>query len=279
MRATVILLSGFLLLGSKCFKDPAFCVWQPSLTTEQLSQEYPLTGSSPNIDVFVINLDRSTDRLESISKQLKAQSIDFTRISAVLGAAENKAKLAEEGILAESNINMPGGELGNFLSHRKSWKQIVSNSESFSFGPKPIASIVLEDDVDIPTDFLQRVASVVERLPNEWDMLYLGCYGCEIWGGAMMSLKDEIHNKAIKLKPHGFAGNYASLITPIGAKKLLECTKPIYEPTDWQLRDELIGEGCKIDSRQVSFNAYCAIPELVVPNQFESIIDREGGRT
>jgi GR25 family glycosyltransferase involved in LPS biosynthesis len=40
---------------------------------------------TPVEKIYVINLDKSTDRLEAISKQLKAQNLEFTRFPAVMG--------------------------------------------------------------------------------------------------------------------------------------------------------------------------------------------------
>lgn len=106
------------------------------------------------VPVFVINLDRRPDRLESISAHLDAHGLDFTRWPAVDGA------LPGNPIIAASVT--PAGHAAAMESHREVWQAIAD-------GPDEVG-LILEDDAmlddrqDWPTLLLQ--ASEAMRSAN-----------------------------------------------------------------------------------------------------------------
>lgn len=97
---------------------------------------------------LVINMNGSNDRLESITRQLNAMSVDFERIEAVDGRL-----LPEEQIRQmQSPINdfkskarytrlLNAGEIGCFLSHKKCWKRLLDSEEKWA--------LIMEDDIRI----------------------------------------------------------------------------------------------------------------------------------
>jgi glycosyl transferase, family 25 len=109
------------------------------------------------VQVFVINLARSVDRLSFMTDQLGP---NFERIEAVDGKALPDA-------LADQFAN-PGdlgaGEIGCYASHLLAAGQIVARSLPYA--------IILEDDVELDPDFLETVEISVRLLP-QWDVISL----------------------------------------------------------------------------------------------------------
>lgn len=107
--------------------------------------------------VVVINLDKRVDRLEKITKQLDDLDITFERFSAIDGTGKNPM-------------------LANRDSHLQVWRD--------NLGKK---ILILEDDAYFVDDFQERFDQVIQTLPDNWDVFYLG------------ALLDKMTGKVIKV--------------------------------------------------------------------------------
>jgi GR25 family glycosyltransferase involved in LPS biosynthesis len=107
--------------------------------------------------VVVVNLDKRVDRLEKITKQLDDLGITFERFSAIDGTGKNPM-------------------LANRDSHLQVWRE--------NLGKK---ILVLEDDAYFVDDFQERFDQVIQTLPDNWDVFYLG------------ALLDKMTGKVIKV--------------------------------------------------------------------------------
>jgi GR25 family glycosyltransferase involved in LPS biosynthesis len=96
--------------------------------------------------VILINLDRREDRLEKISTQLDNLGITFERFSAIDGNAEGINPI-----------------VAGRMSHTQVWKK---------YQGKKI--LVLEDDALFVDNFNEKFAEVIQTLPSDWDVFYLG---------------------------------------------------------------------------------------------------------
>lgn len=121
------------------------------------------------MNLFVINLDRRTDRLDSITQMLGALNLNFERVSAVDGQGINVWKHIDLWkTVFYHDLQMPNaGTIACYLSHRRVWEEIVSRNLS--------QAIVFEDDV-IPVDFDPAILNVdlseigLDQLRlEEWD--------------------------------------------------------------------------------------------------------------
>lgn len=99
--------------------------------------------------VVVINLDRRQDRLKELKKQTKSLGIDFVRYSAVDAKA-----LGISNIAACAN------------SHR------LVLEEAKAAGVQRL--LILEDDAEFGHGFDTNFNELVSKLPEDWQMLYLG---------------------------------------------------------------------------------------------------------
>ena len=96
--------------------------------------------------VYVINLDRRTDRMEKLDPQLNKLGIKYERFSAVDGK-----ELGIDPIIAGT------------MSHH----QLLTKCEN-----KRV--LILEDDANFVDDFNKKFDEVMQHLPADTDIFYLG---------------------------------------------------------------------------------------------------------
>ena len=103
--------------------------------------------------IFVINLDRSTDRLQFVQGQFEKIGLSFERIIAVGGAKLDSAYLKE--CTKDSSrtfthfTTLSSGEIGCAMSQRNGWKlAAVSDTR---------ATVILEDDIEIYENILNYI--------------------------------------------------------------------------------------------------------------------------
>lgn len=112
-----------------------------------------------------INLDRSTDRRESIEAQLRDAGVVAVRVAASNGVAE-----AGEGIRYRPDWRrwiggqLGLGEIGCAESHRRALRAMIESRASFG--------VVLEDDAQLSPDFRSVVEHLVSRTSG-WDLVRL----------------------------------------------------------------------------------------------------------
>ena len=110
-----------------------------------------------NINFYVINLDRSTERLELISSQLSNQKINVKRIPAIDGIELNIDKEADDSMCkSEMGRSIQPGEVGCFLSHIKALEAFISSKSDFA--------VILEDDAIIQSEFYIRIKTLCNFL-------------------------------------------------------------------------------------------------------------------
>lgn len=115
---------------------------------------------------YVINLDRSPDRLAHVRQEFDRVGVPFTRLGGVdtLGwsEAEIEAFFHERpGFSAEERVP---GDAGALLSHMKAWRAIAG-------GDEPVGA-VFEDDVHLASD-LAPLLSRTDWIPDDADIIRL----------------------------------------------------------------------------------------------------------
>ena len=165
---------------------------------------YPIRiiNHSHKIDkIFVINMERSKERMKRVSEQFNSINLPFTRFEAVdgykvlitnkssgesitgLGLKNNNSFFTEGGAYDVSydnttieyiakNRNIPNlqpylssGEFGVFLSHYFLWKEIVKKDYD--------SIVIFEDDLILNVNFEKRLQDIIKNAPSEFDILYI----------------------------------------------------------------------------------------------------------
>jgi GR25 family glycosyltransferase involved in LPS biosynthesis len=107
--------------------------------------------------VYCINLDRRPDRLENFKKEVEKYNLgEFERFSAY-----DRDKID----LSKYSLSVNPGAIGLLLSNL----EIILESQINNY--KSI--LILEDDC-VFTDEILNIDSYFEKLPSDWDLLYMG---------------------------------------------------------------------------------------------------------
>lgn len=118
------------------------------------------------LPIFVINLDRSQDRLSAMRCQLDKLGLSFQRIKAVEGLdipEDLAAYFAHHNRRGDPIIE--AGAVGCYASHLRAYQQIVLSGVPYA--------LVLEDDAVLPESLCALVQAVVRELPACWDFVQL----------------------------------------------------------------------------------------------------------
>ncbi len=135
-------------------------------------------------NVFVINLKHRIDRMNNFNAQYSKCDLskikDYVRIEGVDGRHLDVERYLSPKALDELYVSetrgfrvkhnqLTRGAVGCYLSHLKVYKAISELDQEYA--------IVFEDDVKIEhADLYKRIRVAIARLPNDWDILLLGCW-------------------------------------------------------------------------------------------------------
>lgn len=137
---------------------------------------------------FFLNLDRRSDRLAHLMKQIKRgkvakclkPNVEVERISAIDGEkvdVEELGRLGQISPLGMTRFRLPSNEklfgmdltkgaIGCSLSHRLAWKQVVERGLR--------SALIFEDDVELSPRFFRELMIRWPRVPEDWGIVYLG---------------------------------------------------------------------------------------------------------
>lgn len=194
--------------------------------------------------IFVITLERSTNRQVHINKALHGLNYQF-----FFGADKNNFSLNE---LKDKNIYnealaiqhhryskpMNAGQIGCALSHKNIYKEIINSGYK--------KTLILEDDVESADESINLFSEIIKDLPDDWELLYFDYSKNEkpwhfkkywyhlqrIVGGLKWdhTIISNLYPKKISKHLsvagfHDYTDAYA--VTLSGAKKLLELQSPV----------------------------------------------------
>jgi GR25 family glycosyltransferase involved in LPS biosynthesis len=116
------------------------------------------------LDLYVINLDRSKDRLLAFEKQNGHLKPNFFRFSAVDGKGVDRNSLVDRRIIT-ADLGYADGALGNALSHLALWDLAIEKNQPLT---------VCEDDAIFNRGFGPAAESLVKTLPEDWHVIFWG---------------------------------------------------------------------------------------------------------
>uniref|UniRef100_A0A8C1JDJ7 Collagen beta(1-O)galactosyltransferase 2 n=1 Tax=Cyprinus carpio TaxID=7962 RepID=A0A8C1JDJ7_CYPCA len=168
--------------------------------------------------IFLINLKRRLDRRERMLNTMAVLGLEATLVDAVDGKALNTSHLQALGIEMMPGYKDPysgrvltRGEIGCFLSHHFTWKQVVER------GLQHV--LVLEDDVRFEPRFKRRLQTIMEDVKKaqlNWDLIYVGRKRMQV---AQPEVSVEGINNLVEADYSYWTLGYA--LSQQGAKKLL----------------------------------------------------------
>jgi GR25 family glycosyltransferase involved in LPS biosynthesis len=187
-------------------------------------------------DLWVINLDKDTERLAQFQEEAKVLGLPIQRWAATHGKKEDRDKAHSDGICTsmtktenkeehgtKTTITRTPGVFGCWLSHKRLLQHLATLNVSNSYG-----HLITEDDCEIPGDFMQKWAIVKQEIPSNWDFIYIGVdgkYGDKISPNVMRWRND---------KPAGNWGTHAYLVRHGVIPHILKQLKFYNSPIDVQ---------------------------------------------
>jgi len=163
------------------------------------------------IPVYVVNLEADVAKLQNIRDQVAGY--DFLNLIRVPGVDGTTLPSAACYPLTrnEWSVNHKG-TLGCFLGHAHAWEIIAESEDPFS--------LCIEDDVRLYNlDILNGL-----RVPNGIDLVFCNDRTCYQPGGGVPSFL-PLPPALAHAMTHGSIGSYGYLLTPAGARNLLDFVK------------------------------------------------------
>ncbi len=125
--------------------------------------------SRADLGVWLINLDRDTNRRAEMERQLDNLNLPYTRFPAIYGKdhVEDLLKRADANAYAR-NMGSPilPGKMGCYASHIAVWEAFLASDHK--------VALILEDDVVFHDDFLESL-DIALAASEHWDTLRFNC--------------------------------------------------------------------------------------------------------
>jgi len=174
--------------------------------------------------IYVINLDRDTERMASIHANLVRIGLSYERLPAVMGKdVPDWEKLVDLSAYAWRNrLDMPrAGEVGCTLSHLKAMETFLKTDAPWC--------VILEDDVEVLPACAEVLRSLAEK--DDWDLVKLFNFH------SGLPVKKRALGSAHYLVVHltRTTSSAAYVVNRRAAETLLKSMRPITEQVDHAL--------------------------------------------
>ena len=121
--------------------------------------------------ILIINLDRSSDRLNWIDKAFRDQNLTYERVSAIDAKAFSEHEIEEFHRTCLSGFRQRPLEIACNLSHKKCWRMIAEGDDDFV--------CVFEDDIHLSKD-ASRFLSSSEWIPADAELIKLETFNTKV---------------------------------------------------------------------------------------------------
>ncbi len=171
---------------------------------------------------YLINLDRSTDRLSFMAEQFRNLGLEYVRVPAVDGRSLTTSEVqALTAVDDRWKAPLTRSEIGCFLSHRRCLEQIVQASEPYA--------IVVEDDIEFADDALNFFKEM-SWIPDDTDLLKIETNGKKVLIDTPTRCGDTGYAVARLHSTHIMSAGY--IISKDAAAFLLARMERIWAPID-----------------------------------------------
>ncbi|PBC03325.1 glycosyltransferase family 25 protein [Mesorhizobium sp. WSM3860] len=202
------------------------------------------------MESYVINLDRSPDRLKRMADRLNSIGLSFQRVPAVDGRLLSPAEIADVNKPAAEAAAMTPEEVGCFLSHRKCWERIVSGPDAYG--------CVFEDDMLISKQAALFLGGDAGWIPRDADIVKIEKVPVRVWLDRAVSPLPGAFKLAL-LRSFSF-GSGGYILSRVTAERLLAVTRVFSDAVD----HVKFNPACGIAG---SLKSYQMIPALCVQTQ------------
>lgn len=175
-------------------------------------------------NIWVINLDKSKDRLEKMKKNFDKYNLKFNRFKAIEGKKLSNYQIEKNTSWLCRNILCNHGIVGCGMSHMELWRQLLNDNTTDKY-------IILEDDAVLDQKSVD-ILSKIEKYIDKYDINMLNLYSFSLVDDS--NLKFQIDGfKFGKSKFTGYLTGY--ILTKKGAEIFLDNIKKINYHIDFQI--------------------------------------------
>jgi GR25 family glycosyltransferase involved in LPS biosynthesis len=185
----------------------------------------------------VIGITVQRNQLRRDIFEAKHPDLSFEWYQGVDGAQIDRVALIQEGVL-ERDCSWSDNSIANALSHFHLWVESAERNQTI---------LIFEDDAVFSQDFEKNLSSLISETPDGFDLLYLGfnwdsLVFIELFDSLAGIVKLTFSEAKLKanfdsvrqftLRPVGLRlraafGTCGYLVTPEGARKLIQSTVPL----------------------------------------------------
>jgi glycosyl transferase family 25 len=174
------------------------------------------------VDVYVINLDRQTERMRWMKRGLDAAGIPFHRVRAFDAARLSPAFI--ERRTAPHPHKLTRFDIAAIVSHRKAWRALLRSSAPHC--------VVLEDDVHLGRDFGALLAAL-DAGAAVFDVIKLESVGERVLIDSGSAY--QVAGRRLCPLRSAFMGAAGYIVNRKAAATLLRVTRNMAVPIDWFL--------------------------------------------
>ena len=181
---------------------------------------------------YIISLKNSEHLLGELAKH----NISGTFIRGIDGKKLDNKELQKAVGKLYSSI-LPRSVIGCGLSHILAWREFLKTDKDHI--------IIFEDDVILEPNFDELYTKAMENIPRDFDILYLGCFGCHSDSNFFTVIGDKLQLSSDNMKilnqyiktPKIALGAHAYVISRKGAETLItQLDKKLYFHIDYCLQ-------------------------------------------
>lgn len=196
----------------------------------------PSLTSIENLSIYLINLDRSSDRLAHAEKEFAQKQLSFERFSAIDGKTLSEEHIAT--IHANQKWFMPllPNEIACYMSHMDVLRHFVSHSDNEY-------ALICEDDIILDDDIKEGLEAMVTNWPDNCHMIK--CFAGIVMTGKPVATIESRHLDIEIIDPIKVTtGGFCHLVSKEGAQKFI-ANMPFKRPFDFD--HQFVWEhGCNI---------------------------------
>lgn len=202
------------------------------------------------MESYLINLDRSPDRLNRMTDRLNSVGLRFQRVPAVDGRLLSQAEISEVNKPVVGAASMTPEEVGCFMSHRKCWERIAWGLDAYGG--------VFEDDMLIAKQAALFLGDDTSWIPRDADIIKIEAVPVRVWLSRSVSLLPGAFQLAL-LRSFSF-GSGGYILSKPTAERLLALTRVFSDAVD----HVKFNPACGIAG---SLKSYQMLPALCVQTQ------------
>jgi glycosyl transferase family 25 len=174
--------------------------------------------------IYVINLDRDTERMASTHDNLTRLGLGYKRLPAVMGkdVSDWENLIDMPAYVWRNRLDVPrAGEVGCYLSHLKAMKTFLQTNAPWC--------VILEDDVEVLPACAEVLRSLAEK--DDWDLVKL----FNFHSGIPMKKRKLASGHHLVVHLTRTTSSAAYVVNRHAAETLLKSMFPIVEQVDHAL--------------------------------------------